>query len=118
MSKEKSAIKVERTFPQFSDEAFKKIQKLQSTVAGNLEVAQAYQGSIMVHSIAIERLKPEKEVAQLVDVLEATSSTQTKTRDSLLEYNKNANVVIEQLKNLEDEKTIKLVEDLFKLLDF
>ena len=100
MSKKK--IKVDRTFPQYDEETFKKIQTLQSIVATNNETAIAYSESIKVHNDGITSLKGKQGVDQLVQSFEAAINSHVASRDHLMKWNEVAKKVIEKHKILFD----------------
>lgn len=118
MSKKNKNVKIVRTFPQFNDETFKKIQKIQSVLADNLEVARAYQDSIVVHTKGRELMRGHNDVLPLVENFEGVISAHTKSRDNLLKFNTEISPIIEELKTIQDHSQIELIEKLFKLINF
>lgn len=109
--------KKQRAWANLSDDAFAKVQDLEAVLATNKETVQALQESINIHTLGKEHLQSE-ELTVIREQFEYIIDAHTKSRQNLMEYNINAKLFLDVLRETEDQKTLELVETLLRLVAF
>ncbi len=107
----------QRAWANLSEDAFAKVQDLEAVLATNKETVQALQESINIHTLGRESLQSE-EVAVIKEQFDYIIESHTKSRQNLMEYNINAKLFLDVLRETEDAKTLELVETLLRLVAF
>lgn len=106
-----------RKWSNLSNEAFTKIQDLEGVFATNKETVDALQGSINLHTLGLEKLDGEV-LLPIKEQFEYIIDSHSTSRQRLMDYNINAKVFLDVLKETKDKKTLELIEFLLKLVAF
>lgn len=107
----------QRAWANLSEDAFGKVQDLEAVLATNKETVQALQESINIHTLGRESLQSD-DVVIIRDQFDNIIESHTKSKQNLMEYNINAKLFLDVLRETEDPKTLELVETLLKLVAF
>lgn len=111
------AKKQKRAWENLSEDAFKKVQDLEAVLATNKETVHALQESVNLHQLGLGHLggtglEPIKEQFEYI------ITKHTESKQHLMEYNINAKLFLDVLRETEDRKALDLVEYLLKLVAF
>jgi hypothetical protein len=106
-----------RTWSNLSDAAFTKIQDLEALFATNKETIDALQGSIDLHTLGLEKLTGET-LLPIKEQFDYIIDSHSNSRKKLMDYNINAKLFLDVLRETEDQKTLELIEYLLKLVAF
>jgi hypothetical protein len=111
------AKKEKRAWSNLSEEAFKKVQDLEAVLATNKETVQALQESVNLHTLGLGYLNVEG-LETIKEQFEFIISRHGESKQNLMEYNINAKLFLDVLRETEDRKALDLVEYLLKLVAF
>lgn len=107
----------QRAWVNLSEDAFAKVQDLEAVLATNKETVQALQESINIHALGLGKLDGD-ELTLVREQFDYIINAHTQSRQNLMEYNINAKLFLDVLRETEDSKALELVEYLLKLVAF
>lgn len=109
--------KKQRAWSNLSEDSFAKIQDLEAVLATNKETVKALQDSVNIHTAGLGKLEGD-ELQVIREQFERIIEAHTQSRKNLMDYNINAKLFLDVLRETEDPKTLELVETLLKLVAF
>lgn len=114
---------IKRTWSQYNDESFKKLQMLEAVIATNKETSLAYGASVDEHTIALATMKNAKKdkLNTIIEKFDAIILAHKSSKTNLDQFNIDANKLLNKLRKLDSEKDaekIELVNDLLAIFKF
>jgi len=107
----------QRTWSQFSDRAFTKFQDLEAVIATNEETIDALEESIQLHTKGQALLNTE-ETQGLKEQFQYIIERHTESKHNLQEFNDNAKIFLDLLREESQEKVLKVIEQIFTVVSF